>query len=289
MINVRTISETVSNLAEGPIWNLDTNKVTWVDIGRQRVHKSDFNSGQTETFSFATPICAIAESLDGGYVAATGDGFAKISVNGELSPLHTFFDDAMRFNDGKVDAAGRFWAGSTAYDLTPNRGSLYVLEIDGTYRKVLGNLTLSNGLAWSPDNQFFYHIDSIPGIMKRYAFNLDTGTLSNESVFLTFEPSLGIPDGMSITHDGNLVVAFWDGSRLEVYSPEGRKIEEIQLPVKRPTSCTFAGADGTTLIVTSAAQDLDNADDASLDGSVLAIDGTGLSGLPSRKFGVSTL
>ena len=288
-MNIRKISETLSNLAEGPIWNPKTNNVTWVDIGNQRVHKSDFDTGKTVTLSFTTPICAIAESSDGGYIAATGDGFAKISVDGELSPLHDLFDDTMRFNDGKVDAAGRFWAGSTSYDLTPNRGSLYVLEIDGSYRKVLGNLTLSNGLAWSPDNQFFYHIDSIPGTMKRYAFNLDTGTLSNESIFLTFEPSLGIPDGMNITHDGNLVVAFWDGSRLEVFSPEGRKIEEIQLPVKRPTSCTFAGAHGATLVVTSAAQDLDNPGESHLDGSVLAIDGTGLSGLPSRIFGVSSL
>jgi sugar lactone lactonase YvrE len=122
--------------------------------------------------------------------------------------------------------------------------------------------------------------------MKRFKFNLETGALSNESTFLTFEPSQGTPDGMSITRDGYLVVALWDGSRLEVFSPEGRKIEEIQLPVKRPTSCTFAGADGTTLVVTSAAQDFDDPNDSHLDGMVLALDGTGLSGLPSRIYGV---
>jgi len=282
-MNIRTISETVSDLGEGPIWNLETNKVIWVDIGREIVHKADFDTGQTVTFKFTTPICAIAESSTGGYIAATSDGFAKISSNGELAPIHTFLDDTMRFNDGKVDAAGRFWAGSTALDFSPNRGSLFVLEIDGSYRKVLENLTLSNGLAWSPDNQFFYLIDSISGVMKRFAFNLAAGTLSDESDFLTFEPSLGIPDGMSVTHDGCLVVAFWDGSHLEVFSPEGKKIEEIQLPVKRPTSCTFAGVGGKTLVVTSAAQAL-AASDLPLDGRVLAIDGTGLSGLPSRKF-----
>jgi sugar lactone lactonase YvrE len=288
-MNIRTISEAVSDLAEGPIWNPVTNKITWVDIGRQRVHKSDFDTGQSDTFSFATPICAIAESSDGGYIAATGDGFAKIGVNGEFSPAHTFLDETMRFNDGKVDAAGRFWAGSMALDLTPNSGSLFLLDIDGSYRKVLGNLTLSNGLAWSPDNQFFYHIDSIPGVMKRFDFNLETGALSNESTFLTFEPSQGTPDGMSITHDGYLVVALWDGSRLEVFSPEGRKIEEIQLPVKRPTSCTFAGEDGTTLVVTSAAQDIDDPNDSHLNGMVLALEGSGLSGLPSRIYGVGNL
>jgi sugar lactone lactonase YvrE len=288
-MKIRTISETLSDLGEGPVWNPVTNEVTWVDIGRQRFHKSDFDTGQTQTFSFATPICAIAERSDGGYIAATGDGFAKISANGEFSPLHTFLDETMRFNDGKVDAAGRFWAGSMALDLTPNSGSLFVLDIDGSYRKVLGNLTLSNGLAWSPDNQFFYHIDSIPGVMKRFNFNLETGTLSNESTFLTFEPSQGTPDGMNITHDGYLVVALWDGSRLEVFSPEGRKVEEFQLPVKRPTSCTFAGAYGATLVVTSAAQDFHDPNDSHLDGMVLALDGTGLSGVPSRIFGVGNI
>ena len=283
-MSIRTISETLSDLGEGPIWNLETNKVIWVDIGKELVHKADFDTGQTETFSFTTPICAIAESTAGGYIAATGDGFAKISANGELEPIHTFLDDTMRFNDGKVDAAGRFWAGSTALDFSPNRGSLFVLETDGSYRKVLENLTLSNGLAWSPDSQFFYLIDSIPGVMKRFIFNLDAGTLSDESNFLTFEPTRGIPDGMSVTHDGFLVVAFWDGSRLEVFSPQGKKIEEIQLPVKRPTSCTFAGADGKTLVVTSAAQALDPSG-TPLDGRVLAIDGIGLSGPPSRTYG----
>lgn len=283
-MNIRTISETLSDLGEGPIWTLETNKVMWVDIGRKSVHTTDFDTGQTNSFSFTTQICAIAESAAGGFIAATGGGFAKISADGELSPVHTFLDDAMRFNDGKVDAAGRFWAGSMALDFSPHRGGLFVLETDGSYRKVLENLTLSNGLAWSPDSQFFYLIDSIPGVMKRFAFNLDAGTLSDESNFLTFEPSLGIPDGMSITHDGLLVVAFWDGSRLEVFSPEGKKIEEIQLPVKRPTSCTFAGADGKTLVVTSAAQGLDPGN-SPLDGRVLAIEGTGLSGLPSRKYG----
>lgn len=283
-MKIRTISETVSDLGEGPIWNLETNKVTWVDIGKELVHKADFNTGQTDSFSFTTPICAIAECTDGGYIAATGDGFAKIFANGELSPLHTFLDNSMRFNDGKVDAAGRFWAGSMALDFSPNRGSLFVLETDGRYRKVLENLTLSNGLAWSPDNYFFYLIDSIPGTMKRFVFNLEAGTLSNETIFLTFEPSQGIPDGMSVTRDGFIVVALWDGSRLDVFSPEGRKIDQIQLPLKRPTSSTFAGADGTTLVVTSAAINLDPSD-SSLDGKVLAIDGTGLTGLPSRKFG----
>ena len=93
--------------------------------------------------------------------------------------MHTFLDSTMRFNDGKVDAVGRFWVGSMVLDFSAHRGSLYVVEVDGTYRKVLDQLTLSNGMGWSPDNSYFYLIESIPGILKRFDFDLDKGEISN--------------------------------------------------------------------------------------------------------------
>ena len=120
--------------------------------------------------------------------------------------------------------------------------------------------------------------------MKRFDFDLIKGTIENPIDFIVFDATKGIPDGMTVTHDGLLVVALWDGSRLEVFSAEGKKIDEIPLPVQRPTSCTFGGADGATLIVTSSGQDLDLAAHP-LNGKTLAVDGTGLSGAASRTYG----
>jgi len=284
VINIRELSSQVSDLGEAPIWIDDRNQVMWSDIPGKKLHCSGFDSGLTHTWSFPVSICAFAENINGGFIAATSVGFAKINAVGELVPMHTFLDSNMRFNDGKVDAAGRFWAGTTALDFSPNRGNLYVVEVDGTHRKVLENLTLSNGIGWSPCNQYFYLIDSIPGIMKRFDFDLIKGTIENPINFIVFDSTKGIPDGMTVTNDGLLVVALWDGSRLEVFSVEGKKIDEFQLPVQRPTSCTFGGADGATLIVTSSGQDLD-LHAQPLSGKTLAVDGTGLSGAASRTFG----
>jgi len=284
MTNIRELSSQVSELGEGPIWIDHRNEVMWVDITGKKLHCAGFDSGLTTSWSFPTSICAFAENINGGYIAATSVGFSTISQQGQLHPMHTFLDSSMRFNDGKVDAAGRFWAGSLAFDFAPNRGNLYVVEVDGAYRKVLENLTLSNGMGWSPSNQYFYHIDSATGVMKRFDFDLKKGTIKDPIDFIVFDKTKGLPDGMTVTRDGLLVVALWDGSRLEVFSAEGKKIDEILLPVQRPTSCTFAGADGATLIVTSAAQDLD-LDDQPFSGKTLAVDGTGLSGAANRTYG----
>ena len=120
--------------------------------------------------------------------------------------------------------------------------------------------------------------------MKRFDFDLIKGTIENPIDFIVFDATKGIPDGMTVTNDGLLVVALWNGSRLEVFSAEGKKIDEILLPVQRPTSCTFGGADGATLLVTSSGQDLDRAAQP-LNGKTLAVDGTGLSGAASRAYG----
>ena len=120
--------------------------------------------------------------------------------------------------------------------------------------------------------------------MKRFDFDLIKGTIANPIDFIVFDAAKGIPDGMTVTNDGLLVVALWDGSRLEVFSAEGKKIDEILLPVQRPTSCTFGGADGATLIVTSSGQDLD-LHGQPFNGKTLSVDGTGLSGVASRTYG----
>ena len=113
---------------------------------------------------------------------------------------------------------------------------------------------------------------------------IDEASRVNPIDLIIFDATKGIPDGMTVTNDGLLVVALWDGSRLEVFSAEGKKIDEILLPVKRPTSCTFGGADGATLLVTSSGQDLDRAAQP-LNGKTLAVDGSGLSGAASRTYG----
>ena len=283
-MNIRAISDVVSDLGEGPIWSPQTNCVTWTDITQNKFHTADLDTGATKSFSAPSMVGAIAHTRGGDYVAATQEGFARVSIDGKFSPLHTFLAADMRMNDGKVDPVGRFWAGSMALSFEKNRGSLYVLEKDGSYSPVLHDVTLSNGMGWSPDAAHFYYIDSIPGILKRFDYEAVHGRISNPVDLITFDTSKGIPDGMSITSDGKSVVALWDGGRVELYEPSGKKISEIKVGVSRPTSCTFGGADGDVLIVTTASQGID-LDKEPLAGKILAVTGTGLSGLPAHRYG----
>jgi sugar lactone lactonase YvrE len=283
-MNIRAISEVISDLGEGPIWSADTNSVTWTDITQNTFHTADIDTGKTMSFGVPSMVGAIAHSKEGGYIAATQKGFARIGVDGKYSPLHSFLPDDMRMNDGKVDPSGRFWAGSMALSFEKGRGSLYVLEKDNSYRSILDDITLSNGMGWSPDAQYFYYIDSVPGVLKRFDYDLHTGHISNPKDLITFDPSSGIPDGMSMSSDGKIIVALWDGGRIEIYEPSGEKVSEITLGVSRPTSCTFAGPNRDILIVSTASQGIDRADEP-LAGKILAVTGTGLSGLPTQQYG----
>ena len=283
-MNIRAISEVVSDLGEGPIWSPQTNCVTWTDITQNIFHTADIETGATQSFSAPSMVGAIAHTHGGDYVAANQEGFAFVGIDGKFSQLHSFLADDMRMNDGKVDPVGRFWAGSVALSFEAERGSLYVLEKDGSYRSVLDKCTLSNGMGWSPDAHYFYYIDSIPGVLKRFDFDSVQGRISNPIELITFDTSKGIPDGMSVSSDGKIVVALWDGGRVEIYEPDGTKATEIELGVSRPTSCTFGGTDGNVLIVTSASQGIDRSKEG-LAGKILAVTGTGLSGLPAHRYG----
>ena len=283
-MNIRAISEVISDLGEGPIWSANTNSVTWTDITQNTFHTADIDTGKTMSFGVPSMVGAIAHSKEGGYIAATQKGFARIGVDGKYSPLHSFLPDDMRMNDGKVDPSGRFWAGSMALSFEKGRGSLYVLEKDNSYRSILDDITLSNGMGWSPDAQYFYYIDSVPGVLKRFDYDLYTGHISNPKDLITFDSSSGIPDGMSMSSDGKIVIALWDGGRIEIYEPSGEKVSEITLGVSRPTSCTFAGPNRDILIVSTASQGIDRADEP-LAGKILAVTGTGLSGLPTQQYG----
>ena len=283
-MNIRAISEVVSDLGEGPIWSPQTNCVTWTDITQSVFHTADIDTGATQSFSAPSMVGAIAHTHGGDYVAANQEGFAFVGIDGKFSQLHSFLADDMRMNDGKVDPVGRFWAGSLALSFEAERGSLYVLEKDGSYRSVLDKCTLSNGMGWSPDAHYFYYIDSIPGVLKRFDFDSVHGLISNPIDLVTFDTSKGIPDGMSVSSDGKIVVALWDGGRVEIYEPDGTKATEIELGVSRPTSCTFGGTDGNVLIVTSASQGIDRSKEG-LAGKILAVTGTGLSGLPAHRYG----
>jgi sugar lactone lactonase YvrE len=289
---VRVCSATAGVLTEGPRWVADRGELIWVDILQSQLHRSTLGADgllQTpSTVQLDRHVGAGAPAVRGGYVVAAGTGFLFADAAGtvrELAQAPTGGSD-VRMNDGACDPQGRFWAGTMAYDESPGAGVLYRLELDGRCSTVLTGLTISNGIGWSPEGTTMYLADSGPGTVDAFAFDPATGDLGQRRTVVQIEDSGVAPDGLTVDHAGNLWVALWGGGELRRYRPDGTLLTAVAVPVDRPTSCAFGGADGGTLFVTTARHGLDQ---ASLDrqpdaGRVLRIDGLGITGPPCAPY-----
>jgi sugar lactone lactonase YvrE len=282
-MEVRALSQIISDVGEGPLWNPDSGLITWVDITGKSWHQLDTKTGNAKSHDVPAMIGAIVERVGGGYIGAVQEGFAYIQPEGGYHIFNNFLVAGFRHNDAKADANGRWWTGSNSIDFTKGNGKLHRLDSDLTVHTLETGLTLPNGLGWSPDNKYFYLVDSLDYVLWRYNFNLQQGSISEREEIYKFSESSGIPDGLTVDNDGNLLIAMWDGAGIEVLSPDGIFIEKLALPVQKPSSCTFGGSGGNTLIVTSASQGIELTP-TSFDGKLLAVTGLKYRGPKSQVF-----
>lgn len=248
-------------LGEGPWWDVREQRLYWVDIEGRRLHVFDPLSGADSSINIGQRVGAVVGRKSGGVMLALQHGFYSLDLKTEQL---TFIIDpeshlaANRFNDGKCDPAGRFWAGTMAVDETPTRGSLYCLDTELTVQRKIDCVSISNGLAWSLDETTMYFIDTPTRSVAAYDYDRWTGEISNRRVAFEIAADFGYPDGMTIDAEGMLWISFWDGGRVCRWPPDGGKLlETIVLPVSRPTSCVFGGAGLDTLYITSARINLD--------------------------------
>jgi sugar lactone lactonase YvrE len=244
-----------AHLAEGPLWSAREGRLYWVDILAPAIHRFDPLSGRNEERALDRLVSAVAERRSGGLVALTQHGLETLDfASGRLSPLVRPEADnpEHRFNDGKCDAAGRLWAGTMRLDASAADGSLYRIDASLRAQRMDGGFTVSNGLDWSPDGRRLYFADSAAGHVYAYDFASRDGTLGERRVLVALRPEDGRPDGLAVDSAGTIWVAIWDGWSVRRYAPDGRLLEIVRLPVPRPTSLCFGGADLKTLFVTSA-------------------------------------
>lgn len=281
--SVHIVSRLKAEVGEGPLWDAKKRRLWWVDLLAGMIHCSDIISGETTTLATGGPVGAVVLRDSGGLVAADRTGFSYMDESGSIINRLVCLPASCRMNDAKSDAAGRFWAGSTAMDFAPERGALHVLDTDGTVHTVLSGLTLPNGLGWSPAGDTFYLVDSEQRWLRAWEFDVATGHIIAERTLVSFAERSGVPDGMCVDAEGALWVAIWGGSRLERYSAEGQLLSTIRLPVAQPSSCAFGGENLSTLFVTSAYRGLERGQQA-VDGSLLAIAFPDAKGLPGATF-----
>ncbi len=257
--SVECIAEVEAVLGEGPVWVEREQKLYWVDIKGRRLFRLD---AEGEIVSWNTPlrVGSLAPRDSGGFVAGTDQGLAWVDPERDRYEVFARPEPDRpdnRFNDGKVDRSGRFWAGTMDDKERAAAGALYRLDPGCEPVRVDDGYQVTNGPAFSPDGRIMYHNDS--GRQLVYAFDVDDeGGISNRRILARFGEGQGYPDGMTVDREGCLWVAFWDGWCLRRLSSDGECLRKIDLPVQRPTSCAFGGPRLDRLYVTSASIGLDD-------------------------------
>jgi sugar lactone lactonase YvrE len=248
---------TGAELAERPVWDTSTASLIWVDINAGLLHRLTSEDCDEVIASLAVPVGAAAPRTGGGYVLAAADGFRLVTADGHADgpPLvPPVMPATVRFNDGAVDPAGRFWAGTAATDGRAGTAALYRLETDHSVTEVFGGVTESNGLGWSPDASTFYYTDSgeSRSRVRAFSFDVDSGKLDDERELIRFAPEDGIADGLVVDADGCLWIAMWDGGCVRRYSAGGELLDQYAAPVSRPTCPGFGGPGLDVLYLTTA-------------------------------------
>ncbi len=282
------VIDAAATLGEGPVWDEEQQRLLWVDILPGLVHRFDPATGSDDTFGVGKPVGSASLRRAGGLVLAVEDGFALLDPGWQRLEQVAVIDHAgppARFNEGKCDPAGRFLAGTMAYDQTPGAGSLYRLDPGLAVTKLLDGVTISNGLAWSADGTTMYYIDTPTQGVDAFHYDIETGRLANRRRVVDIPAAAGLPDGMTIDSDGCLWVALYGGSAVHRYAPDGHLDATVYFPATNITCPVFGARGFDQLYVTSARDGLDERQLAAQPhaGAVFAVD-VGARGLPGRRF-----
>jgi len=291
MPQIEEVVPSTDQLGETPLWCDQTRKLWWVDIEQPKLQSFDPQSGTHEIFPTTGTFLgslALTQSQTQEFLVAVDLALHRMDpATGtltEFAEIEAGLDN--RLNDGRVDAAGRFWIGTMDNQYVRPHGSLYRVDPDGHFEKMFDGINVTNGIAFSPDSKTFYFTDTRRYLTWAFDFDVDDGRLSNRRVFADYSATGERPDGACMDADGCLWTAFFAGSSVVRYRPDGSIDQKIPVPVTNPTCLCFGGTDLKTLYITTASKFLleDQLRAEPLAGSLLAIEGVG-QGLPEHRFG----
>ncbi len=271
--DVRLALDARARLGECPLWSMTEQKLYWVDIPGRGIHRFDPASGKDESWPMPAEPGCIALTANGCLIVALRDGFYRFNpANAQLNKIADapYDPTQFRFNDGRCDAAGRFWVGTLHEPRTAEAAEMYCLEkskvrLGWGVAAGLG-VKVSNGLAFSPDNKTVFQSDTSNHVIYQFPFDLASGTVGARREFARAADTRpapnygGRPDGAAIDSEGCYWSAQIDGGRVLRYSPQGEVVAIVYLPVKRVTMVAFGGPDLRTIYMTTARDGLSEAD-----------------------------
>jgi sugar lactone lactonase YvrE len=254
--SVLVASAAAYGLGEGPLWDAGRERVLWVDINAGAVHAARLRDGVLDD---VTTVVHVDETVGVAVCDAGGRllvaGARSVFAADEPARRTTLVPAAKpsRLNDGACDPAGRFLVGSMALDDRQGEECLYRIEHDGTVTTIDDDLTISNGLGWSPDGSVLYSVDTTPGIVYTRPYEPASGAYGERTIALRIDD--GSPDGLCVDADGNLWIAIWGAGQVRCHTPTGEHLATVEVPVPHTSCPAFVGPALDTLLISTASED----------------------------------
>jgi len=263
--NLECVHNGICHLGEGPVWNVQYQKLFWTDIYKREIWVYDPILKSSSIFCKGNfQVGGFAFTRSNAIILCTHKGIYMLNINSEGLPNAEptlLFDIPMSenemFNDITVDPEGRIFAG-TLLRPESEHGTLYRLEKGKKPVAVLNNLYCSNGMTFSLDEKYFFHTDSKLNRITKYDYNRSTGMISNPGIYFQGTPEIGSPDGITLDSEDHIWAAFWGGSCVRRLDTQGNIVAEIPLPAKQISSVMFGDQNLDELYITSACENADN-------------------------------
>lgn len=286
--NAEPVLASQNRLGEGPIWSIEEQALYWVDIVAPAVHRFRPSDNAHDHWPMPEHVGSLSVRSAGGLVIALKSGFGLFDPSsGAVEMINDAESDKLdnRFNDGRCDRQGRFFAGSLTYSEDAPAGRLWRLDADHKATPVLNGITVSNGLCWSPDGATMYFVDTPTRKIMAYDYDQEAGLPTNPRVLVKTDSDRGWPDGSITDSEGCIWNAEWDGARVVRYTPDGKIDRIVSVPARRATCAAFGGPDLKTLYITSAWDRMSKEEREAwpLSGDLFAVE-VDVSGLPDPKF-----
>jgi sugar lactone lactonase YvrE len=291
-MEVRAIVDCKTSLGEGPLWDVQDQKLYWIDSLGNKVFRADTEGLGVSVWDVPSKIGSMAIRNNGRAIVSLQNGFYDFDFRtGKCELIVDPEPDkpGNRLNDGKVDRQGRFVCGSMDMKEENKSAALYRLDPDLSVHKLEDSIIVSNGPCWSPDDKMFYFSDSWSMEISAYDWDAKTGTPSHKRTFVTYDKNRregGVPDGATVDAEGYLWSAAVFSGELRRFAPDGTLDRTVVLPVKNVTSLIFGGPNLDIIYCTSIGQihlpGLPN--DGPLGGSLFAVYGLGIKGVPEPRF-----
>jgi len=291
--DIDIVADVKNGVGESPVWDTESQTLYWVDIPQAKIYNLDPSDGRIREWRTPEMVACIALRKGGGLLAGLESGVFALDLrdDGNVDAVRLAVADhqakPMRFNDGRCDRQGRFWAGTMHLDMSLNlpAGAVYRFDARGLSAPQMDGLIVPNGMSWSPDGRTMYLSDSHPNVQTIWAYDYDTedGVATNRRLWIDMRDYPGRPDGAAVDADGCYWICGNDAGLVHRFTPDGKLDRSVPVPVKKPAMCAFGGKDLDTLYVTSIRPGGDLSDQP-LAGGLFAFR-PGVTGIAETRFG----